>query len=71
MNIVFFLALCKEFVCPRRSWFSASRFRKIILSTGSEEMGVFGVGSIPVAILPACQYMKLLHHNCIEINIVG
>ena len=38
---------------------------------GSEEMGVFGVGSIPVAILPSCIIMKLLHHNCIDMNIVG
>ena len=30
---------------------------------------VFGVGSIPVAILLSCQNMQVLHHNCIEINI--
>ena len=29
-----------------------------LLPTGSEEREVFGVGSIPVAILPSCQYMK-------------
>ena len=28
-----------------------------LLPTGSEESEVFGVGSIPVAILPSCQYM--------------
>ena len=28
--------------------------------TGSEERGVLGVGSIPVAILPSCQDMKLV-----------
>ena len=42
-----------------------------LLPTGSEEREVLGVGSIPVAILPSCQYIKLLHHNCIDINIVG
>ena len=30
-----------------------------------------GVGSIPVAIVPSSQYMKLLHHNCLDIHIVG
>ena len=31
-----------------------------------------GVGSILVAILPSCQYiMNLLHHNCIDMNIIG
>ena len=29
-----------------------------LLPTGSEEREVLGVGSIPVAILPSCQYMK-------------
>ena len=29
-----------------------------LLPTGSEERGVLGVGSIPVAILPSCQDMK-------------
>ena len=33
-------------------------YSKAILPTGSEERGVLGVGSIPVAILPSCQYMK-------------
>ena len=28
-----------------------------LLPTGSEEREVFGVGSIPVAIHPSCQYM--------------
>ena len=40
----------------------------VLLPNGSEERGVLGVGSIPVAILPSCQNMKLLHHNCIEMN---
>ena len=30
----------------------------VLLLTGSEERGVFGVGSIPVAILSSCQDMK-------------
>ena len=42
-----------------------------LLPTGSEEREVFGVGSILVAILRSCQYMKMLHQNCININIVG
>ena len=42
-----------------------------LLPTGSEEREVLGVGSIPVAILPSGQYMKMLHHNCIDMNIVG
>ena len=43
----------------------------ILLPTGSEERGVLGFGSIPVAILTSCQNMKLLHYNCKNINIVG
>ena len=43
----------------------------ILLPTGSEERGVLRVGSIPVAILPSCQNMKLLHQSCKEMNIVG
>ena len=43
----------------------------ITTCTESEERGVLGVGSIPVAILPSCQYMKLLHGNHIDIHIVG
>ena len=31
-----------------------------LLTTGSEEKGVLEVGSIPVAILPSCQYMKTI-----------
>ena len=42
-----------------------------LLPTGSEEKEVLGVGSIPVAILPSCQYIKMLHHNCIDMDIVG
>ena len=42
-----------------------------LLSTGSEEKGVLGVGSIPVAILPSCQHMEMLHNNCIDMNKVG
>ena len=32
----------------------------ILLPTGSEERGVLGEGSIPVAILPSCQDMKAI-----------
>ena len=37
------------------------QYRPNLLPTGSEEKGVLGVGSIPVAILPSYQYIKLLH----------
>ena len=43
----------------------------ILLPTGSEERGLLGMGSIPVAIRPSCQHMKKLHHNCIDMNKVG
>ena len=43
----------------------------ILLPTGSEEREVLGVGSIPVAILPSCQYTKILHFNCTDMNMVG
>ena len=49
-----------------------NRRKHPLLPTGSEEKEVLGVGSIPVAILPSCQYMKnialLLHrsqYNCV------
>ena len=31
-----------------------------LLPSGSEERGVLGVGSMPVAIFPSCQYMKTI-----------
>ena len=43
----------------------------ILLPTRSEERELLRVGSIPVAILPSCQYMKMLHYNCTGMNIVG
>ena len=42
-----------------------------LLPIGSEKREVLGVGSIHVAILPSCQYMSMLHHKCIDMNIVG
>ena len=36
------------------------RYNIILRPTGSEERGVFKVGSIPVAILPSCQHMKTI-----------
>ena len=42
-----------------------------LLPTGIKEGEVLGVGSIPVAMLPSFQYMKLLHHDCIDVKIVG
>ena len=44
---------------------------RCLLPTESKERGVLGFGSIPVAILPSCQYMTLSHHNRIESNTVG
>ena len=43
----------------------------ILLPTGSEEREVLRVGSILVAILPSCQYMEMLYHNCIDMDILG
>ena len=47
------------------------RDRLVLLPTGSKERGVLGVGSIPAAILPSCQYMQILHYNCTDMNLVG
>ena len=44
--------------------------KEYLLPTGSEEREVLRVESIHVAILPSSQYMKMLHHNCIDMNIV-
>ena len=41
-----------------------------LLPIGSEEREVLGVGSIHVAILLSCQYMKVLHYNFTDMNIV-
>ena len=43
----------------------------ILCLYGSEEKELLGVGSIIVAILPSCQYITILHHICIDMNIVG
>ena len=42
-----------------------------LLPTGSGGRELLGVESIPVTILPSCQDMKILHHNWIDMNIVG
>ena len=42
-----------------------------LLPNGRKEREVLVVGSIPVTILPSCQYMKILHYNCTYMNIVG
>ena len=42
-----------------------------LLPTGSEEREVLGVGSIPVAILPSCQNMKIIALQLHNINMVG
>ena len=52
-------------------WGGGVDFIVLLLPTGSGEWGVLGVGGIPVAILPSCQYMNILHYNCIDMNIVG
>ena len=40
-----------------------------LLPTKSDDRGILRVGSIPVAILPSCQYMKI--NNCINMAIEG
>ena len=42
-----------------------------LLPTGSEEKEALGVGSIPVAILPSCQNMKVIALQLHNMNIVG
>ena len=42
-----------------------------LLPTGSEEGEVLGVGSIPVAILPSCQKMKIIALQLHKMNTVG
>ena len=43
---------------------------RILLPTGSVERGVLGVGTIPVAILPSCQNMKM-HYNAEKLRSVN
>ena len=50
--------------------FQLSHDSSHLLPSDSEEREVLGVGSIPVAILPSCRYMKMLHRNCIDMDIV-
>ena len=38
-----------------------------LLPTGSEEREVLGVGSIPDALLPSCQYWIMIAQICIHI----
>ena len=47
---------------------SLSMISICLLPTGSEERGVLWVESIPLAILPSCQDVKLLRYNCINMN---
>ena len=42
-----------------------------LLPTGSEEGEVLGVGSIPIAILPSCQNMKIIALQLHNMNKVG
>ena len=56
---------------PRASLHFVIPRPRVLLPTGSEEREVFGVESIFVAILPSCQYMKILHYNCTDMNITG
>ena len=39
---------------------SQARHKHLIFHYPSEERGVLEVGSIPVAIIPSCQYMKTI-----------
>ena len=41
-------------------WLEGRNFNLTSLPTRSEERGVLGVGSIPVAILPSCQDMRTI-----------
>ena len=43
-----------------QSRLSVGNLSFVLLPTGSEELEVFGAGSIPVAILPSCQDMKTI-----------
>ena len=54
-----------------RSWRGLRGICTHLIPTGSEKRGVLGVETIPVAILPSCQCMRLLLHNCKDINILG
>ena len=48
--------------------------RAFNIPTGSEERGILEVWSIPVAILPSCQYIrKSMHYmpNGVNMNAVG
>ena len=44
---------------------------KVLLPTGSEEREVLEVGSIPVEYFPHVKTGRILHYNCINMNIVG
>ena len=46
--------------------------RDFFITTTEVRRGEYlGVGSIHVATLPSCQYIKLLHYDCINMNIIG
>ena len=47
----------------RKYLFTFTTHRKL-----GEGGGVLRVGSIPVAILPSCQDVKILHYNCINMH---
>ena len=51
-----------------RSTYPYEKPFNMLLPTGSEKREVFGAGSIPVAIIPSCQNMKIVTlqlHNMI------
>ena len=53
-------------------WVTASgRTIVPLLPTGSEDREALGVVSIPVAILPSCQNMKIIAVQLHNINIAG
>ena len=54
--------------CFRKELYAVVYDARHLLPTGCEEREVLVVGSIPVAILPFCQYMKVFHYNCIDVN---
>ena len=58
-------------ICCKRFQTLVDRVTNDLKPTRSEQREVFGVESIPVAILPSCQDMKTIALQCREINIVG
>ena len=63
-------SMIEHFLMTSPSFWGRGGRSDVLLPTGSEERGVLGVGSIPVAILPSCQILKTIALY-LYINIVG